>query len=315
MAKFISFSLFLCLTGLSNKVSAQTDIAKLITLDEFVVSAGLQNFDVADFIKQIQEDTTFYQAFLNLKYFPHDMKSAMVVFEKDESERGTLKRKARQFLSTDETMWVVITDEKSNGKLKKRNGDWKYLTAEMYDEVFFPLEKQKVNNEIIQKEQELEGSGLDKHKAQLKKMLFNPGAEIENVPFIGDKMAIFDESMVPFYTYSIFAYDWQDSIPCIAFSCYAKEGLEDETVIRDMTSYFHRDTHEVIARNYRLAHKTILFDFDISMEIENKLQDGWLLPTHISYSGQWDIPFKKPEIISFQIDCTNYVLESGKYAK
>src|SRR5690606_20317736 len=93
------------------KANAQTDIAKLITLDEFVVSAGLEDFDAADFIRQIQEDTTFYQAFLNLKYFPHDIKSAMVVYEKDESERGTLQRKARQYLSTDKMMWVDITYE------------------------------------------------------------------------------------------------------------------------------------------------------------------------------------------------------------
>ena len=290
------------------KANAQTDIAKLITLDEFVVSAGLEDFDAADFIRQIQEDTTFYQAFLNLKYFPHDIKSAMVVYEKDESERGTLQRKARQYLSTDKMMWVDITYENSNGKLKKRNGSWKYLTAEMYDEVFFPTEKQRVDNRIVQKEQELSGSGLDKHKAQLKKMLFNPGKEIESVPLIGKKMAIFDDEMVPFYNYSIYAYAWQDSIPCIAFSCYVKEGDEDEVVIRDMTSYFHRDTHEVIAREYRLAHKTILFDFDISMKVENTLQNGYLLPNKIAYSGFWDIPFKKPEIISFQIECTDYVL-------
>ncbi len=293
---------------------AQTDIAKLVTLDEFVVSAGLENFDAADFIEQVQKDTTFYQAFLNLKYFPHDIKSAMVVYEKDESERGTLQRKARQFLSTDEKMWVDITYENTNGKIKKRNGDWKYLTADMYDEVFFPTQKQHVDNKIVSKEQELDGSGLEKHKAQLKKMLFNPGQEIENVPFIGDKMAIFDEKMVPFYMYSIYAYNWKDSIPCIAFSCYVKEGLEEEVVIRDMTSYFHRDTHDVIAREYRLAHKTLFFDFDISMKVENKIENGWLLPEKISYSGQWDVPFKKPEIISFQIECSDYLTRAGKYA-
>ena len=293
---------------------AQTDIAKLITLDEFVVSAGLENFDAADFIEQVQTDTTFYQAFLNLKYFPHDIKSAMVVYEKDESERGKLQRKARQFLSTDEKMWVDITYENSNGKIKKRNGDWKYLTAEMYDEVFFPTQKSHVDNRIVNRDQELEGSGLEKHKAQLKKMLFNPGQEIENVPFIGDKMAIFDENMVPFYMYSIYAFNWKDSIPCVAFSCYVKEGQEEEVVIRDMTSYFHRDTHDVIAREYRLAHKTIFFDFDISMKVENKIENGWLLPEKISYNGQWDIPFKKPEIISFQIECSDYLTRAGKYA-
>ena len=309
---FISFIIFLLAVIPSY---GQTDIAKLITLDEFVVSAGLDDLDVEDFMEHVQKDSSFYQAFLNLKYFPHDIKSAMVVYEKDETERGTLQRRARQYLSTDEMMWVDIYFEKDNGKLKKKNGSWKYLTAEMYDEVFFPTEPEKVDNKIVQKEQELSGSGLEKHKSQLKKMLFNPGSEIRNVPLIGNKMAIFDEKMTPYYSYSIYAYNWEDSIPCVVFSCYAKEGFEDKTVIRDMTSYFHRDTHEVIAREYRLVHKTILFDFDISMKVVNEQKAGWLLPKNITYSGQWKIPFKKPEIISFQIECSDYVLTAGRFAE
>lgn len=313
MYRYILLFIAFCLSISMSR--AQTDIATLITLDEFVVSAGLEDLDVEDFMEHVQKDSSFYQAFLNLKYFPHDMKSAMVVYEKDETERGMLQRRARQYLSTDEMMWVDIYYEKDNGNLKKRNGNWKYLTAEMYDEVFFPIEPEKVSNEIVQKEQELTGSGLEKHKSQLKKMLFNPGSEIKNVPFIGNKMAIFDEKMVPFYNYSIYAYNWEDTIPCVVFSFYTKEGFEDKTVIRDMTSYFHRDTHEVIAREYRLVHKTILFDFDIAIKVENEIQEGWLLPKKINYSGQWKVPFKKPEIISFQIDCSDYVLNAGRFAE
>lgn len=295
--------------GAALAANAQTDVARLVKLKEFVVSAGLEDLDVADFIRQVEDDTTFYQAFLNLRYYPHDMTGAMVVYNKDESERGTLQRKARQFVSTDDMMWVKVTYEKTNGKIKKRNGDWKYLTAEMYDEVFFPTQKQKVSNRIVSKDQELvSGSSLEKHKAQLKRMLFNPGAEIENVPLIGDKMAIFSDKMMPYYHYSIYPDTWADSVPCVVFSCYAQEGEEDKTVIRDMTTYFHRDTHEVIARKYRLAHNTILFDFDITMEVENKHVDGRLVPRHITYSGMWNIPFKRPEIISFQLKCHDYTI-------
>ncbi len=305
-------ALFIFLFGLSSIGFSQNDIAKIVTMSEFVVSAGLEDFSPADFIDQIKKDTTFYQAFLNLKYFPHQMKGAMVVYEKDESERGTLKRRAEQHLNEQEEMWVDVTFEETNGKIKKRNGEWKYLTAEMYDDVFFPSAKEKVSNKRVSMEQELvSGSSIEKHKAQLKKMMFNPGAEIENVPFIGDKMAIFEGEMVQYYDYSIYTYMWEDSIPCIAFACYAKKGMEDETVIRDMTSYFHQDSREVIAREYRLAHNTILFDFDISMRVVNELQEGWLLPKHITYNGFWDIPFKKPEIISFQLSCTDYQTSPG----
>lgn len=288
----------------------QTDISKLVNLKEFVVSASLEDFDVADFIKQVEEDTTFYQAFLNMRYFPHDITSAMSVYEKDESERGTLERKARQFRSTDDMMWVVMTFDKTNGKMKKRNGEWRYLTAQMYDELFFPTVKEKVRTYEPTKNQELvKGSSIEKHKAQLKRMMFNPGAEIENVPLIGDKMAIFSNKMMQYYKYSIYAANWKDSIPCVVFSCYVKEGDEDEVVIRDLTTYFDKDTHEVLSRDYHLVNHSILFDFDITMKVENTRLGGWLVPEFIKYSGFWDIPFKKPEIISFQLKCRNYLME------
>jgi hypothetical protein len=304
----------LLLLALSLKAQ-EKDIAKVVTMDEFVVNAAIDDFDVDDFISQVVEDTSFYQAFLNLKYFPHDIRGAMVVYDKDETQYATLQRKARQFLSTDEIKWVEITYEKSNGRIRKKNGKWRYLTAEVYDDVFFPTHKHRVNNEMVQKEQELvSGSKIEKHKAQLKKMLFNPGQPIENVPFIGDKLAIFSREMVPYYDYSIFLYDYKDSIPCIAFSSYVKEGMEDEVVIRDMTSYFHRDTREVMAREYRLAHQTILFDFDIKIEVENAYEGRWLVPVSVAYDGWWDVPFKKPEIISFQMECFDYVVDAGRYA-
>jgi len=306
---------FIFLFAFGTAAFAQVDVAKVVTMDEVVIKAAIEDFDVDDFITQVVEDTSFYQAFLNLKYFPHDIRGAMVVYDKDETEYATLQRKARQFLSTDEIKWVEITFEKSNGRIRKKNGKWRYLTAEVYDDVFFPTHKHRVNNEMVRKEQELvSGSKIEKHKAQLKKMLFNPGQPIDNVPFIGDKLAIFSEEMVPYYDFSIFLYDYKDSIPCIAFSSFVKKGMEDEVVIRDMTSYFHRDTQEVIGREYRLAHKTILFDFDIEIEVENTYEGDWLVPQKVSYDGAWDVPFKKPEIISFQMECFNYVVDAGRYA-
>jgi hypothetical protein len=306
-------ALIYLLVFLTLSLNAQeTEIAKMVTMDEFVVKAAIEDFNAEDFIKQVIDDTTFYQAFLNLKYFPHEIKGAMVVYDKDETEFATLQRRAKQHLSDDEVKWVEITYEKTNGRIKKKNGKWRYLTAEVYDDVFFPTEKRSVSNEMVQREQELEAdTKMEKHKAQLKKMLFNPGQPIDNVPFIGDKLAIFSPEMVSFYDYSIFIYEY-DTIPCIAFSSYVKEGDEDEVVIRDMTSYFHRDTREVIAREYRLAHKTILFDFDISIKVENMLLDGWLMPTSVSYDGAWDVPFKKSEIISFKMECSDYVTSAGK---
>lgn len=275
-----------------------------------MVSAGLEGLDKEDFIKQVINDTTFYQAFLNLNYFPHQIESSIVVYLKDEEIKGQLKRFAKQYRNESDEKWIDITKETGNGKIKKNNGEWKYLTAEMYDDVFFPKGKQKVSKRIQNRDQELvRGSAIEKHKAQLKKMLFNPGEPIDNVPFIGDKLAIFSADMMPHYDFSIYAYNWADTIPCIVFSAFTRKGSENETVIKDMTSYFHRDTHEVIARDYRLSYNTIFFDFDISIAVHNALIRGELLPQFISYDGQWDVPFQKPEIVKFDLRCSDYTLD------
>ncbi len=281
---------------------AEDEIATFVNLDAFVVSAALEDFDVEDFMVRVQTDTTFYQAFLNLKYFPHHIESKMSVYDKDSDELAWMTRSAEQRLSTNDLKWVEVVTEQSNGRLKKKNGEWKYLTAEMYDEVFFSAEKERVSNKMGDRNQELtHDSRMDKHQAQLKKMLFNPGEEIENVPFVGDKMAIFSPEMVPYYNYKVFEYTWADSIPCIAFACFVKEGMEDEVVILDLTSYFHRDTYSVVARDYHLAYNTLLFDFDIVMKVQNEMMENHLVPNRILYNGYWDVPFRKPEIISFEL--------------
>lgn len=295
---------------LPRSVLAQQEIATFVNLDAFIVSAGLEDLDKDDFIKQVVNDSTFYQAFLNLKYYPHHIESQITVYHKDEKESGSLRRSADQYRNNKNQMWIEIASEKSNGKIKKSNGEWKYLTAEMYDEVFFPKGFQEVSTRIEQREQELvKGSTIEKHKAQLKKMLFNPGEPIDNVPFIGDKLAIFSEEMIAYYDFSIYAFAWHDSVPCVVFSAYTKKGSEDKTVIHDMTTYFHRDTHEVIAREYRLAHETLFFDFDISIVVHNQVQKGILTPMFIAYEGQWDIPFKKPEIVKFDLKMSEYRLQ------
>jgi hypothetical protein len=315
MNKLKCFILAITFGMLCIQVHGQNDVASVVSLDEFVVSARIDGFDVQEFIDQVRNDTTFYKAFLNLKYFPHELKGAMVVYNKNESEKGTMKRKAKQHLSPDEMMHVEITYDQTNGNVKNRKGEWKYLTAEMYDDIFFPSKPAKVSNLIQSTDQELvSGSKLEKHKAQLKRMMFNPGAEIENVPFIGDKMAIFESHMVPYYDYGIFL-AMRDSVECIAFSCLVKPGMEGKVVIQDLTSYFDIETKEVMAREYRLAHNTLIFDFDIRMKIDNIQQGGWLLPEKVWYSGYWNAAFMKREIITFELQCTDYKTNVGRYSK
>lgn len=54
-------------------------------------------------------------------------------------------------------------------------------------------------------------------------------------------------------------------------------------------------TNNVIARTYRIAHSSVILDFDITIRVENTIIDDALVPTLVDYDGDWDIPMKKRE--------------------
>jgi len=275
-------------------------------LGEVVVSAD-NKFDVESFIHVVTKDSTFYQSFLNLKYYPHHFAGSMTVRNKKEVEKGTLKRTAIQTLDEGHRI-VNVTEEEITGKLLNKKGEFNYLTAEMYDEVFFPKNPEKVGLSIESLEQaEEKGSKMDKYKSQVKKMMFNPGSEINSVPFIGHKMAIFSEEMVKYYDYHISSGYTKDSIYCYIFDVTAKpEFRQGATVIKHMKSYFDKESLNVMDREYQLQYKSPIMDFNIFMEVKNTFLAGHLIPKYVRYDGQWDIPFKKAEIIKFTIDNYNW---------
>ena len=281
---------------------------KPVELAAFVISAD-NSLDVEDFMQKVLIDSSFYQAFINLKYIPHDLRSTLFVRNKGEKQKGKLDRTATQRLENEHRV-VEILSEESNGRIYKKNGYHRYLTAEMYDEVFFPAEPEKVAPDIKSFEQvEIKGSKFDKYKSQLKKMMFNPGQEIVSVPFIGDKMDIFSEDMIGYYDFSIYSAYTDDSVYCHVFQVDVKDGVKsNKTVIKKMTSYFDKESMNVMSREYRLVNNTLLFEFDIWMKVENDFRGDKLLPRRIQYNGDWDVPFKGAEIINFDIRCRNYDL-------
>ena len=83
--------------------------------------------------------------------------------------------------------------------------NWNYYTAELYAGFFFTQGKVCGENNIVSGAAHNVQSkrGLQKHKEQLKMLFFNPGKKIPGIPFIGDKLDVFDEDVARFYDYSI----------------------------------------------------------------------------------------------------------------
>ena len=281
---------------------AQPDtLLKHIQLDEVVISARSEGFSVSDFVQQVRSDTTFHKAFLNTRYHPHRIRSAVRVLNKGEKETATMSRDGRLVREANQAR-LVLDSVQETGRLRDRKGAFRFLTVEMYDDVFFPKGTFTANNTVASRKLEVERGGrFDKYKSELKKFMFDPGTEIASVPFIGDKLALFSPEMEPLYDLRIWS-DVRAGHECWVFSAEAKPEYRDgRTVIKTMDTWFDKISGDVLARNYRIASSSLILDFDITIRVQNTVVNGALVPVRVDYDGDWDIPFKSRELVRFYL--------------
>lgn len=289
-------------------------IVNVYQLGEVVVHGGAKGLGLEGFFHQVMDDTTFYHAFLNTKYHAHSVESGLRVRDKKSRESAGLHRKGR-LVRTGPMAAMVIDSTQETGELRDRGGDFRFLTAEMYDDVFFPKGTWRADNRIVSRQQEISReSRFDRYKSELKKFMFNPGQEIASVPIVGDKLDLFDSTMAPLYDLAV-DMDFRDGRPCWLFTAIAKDSVggkaadEDNTVIKRMLTWFDQATMNVLAREYRMRHAGLLLDFDISIRVANQLVNGDLVPVRVDYDGDWDIPFKKRELVRFWLEYADWKVE------
>jgi hypothetical protein len=277
-----------------------------ITLDEVVISAQADGFDVGEFVERVRTDTTFHKAFLNTRTYPHTVRSTASARRKDERESASVHRRAR-LLRIGRSATLVLDSVQEHGRLRDRKGRFRYLTIEMYDDVFFPTGEFPADNTVAGRKLEVErGSRIEKYKGELKKFMFDPGTEIASVPFIGRKLALFNPEMAPLYDFRIWA-DERGGRPCWVFSAAAKPEFRDgRTVIKTMDTWFDQQTNDVLARTYRIAHSAIFLDFDITISVRNIRLGEALVPVRVQYDGDWDIPFEQRERVRFWIEYSDW---------
>lgn len=268
-----------------------------INLDEVVVNAKRIGFDVNGFIKRVEDDTTFYRAFKNLRIIGFTADNDIRITDKKGGKTiASLKSRTRQIMKGNcRTMDVL--DEITTGNFYTKKGDYNYYTAELYANLFFT--KGTVCNGGGS---EAKGS-LQRNKAQLKQLIFNPGKPITGVPVVGSKVAVFDPNLMRYYDFSITAQQYAGGTECYVFSAVMRKNLSSldraEIVYDELITYFSKETMEIVGRKYSLSYKTLLFDFNVKMNVQMTKMGDLLLPALITYDGTWDVPFKKRETAVF----------------
>jgi len=127
---------------------------------------------------------------------------------------------------------------------------------------------------------------------------------VDNIPLIKDKMEIFSPEMREFYDYSITQKKYTTGVDCYVFTTTRKPETQkgEDVVINELVTWFDKKTMQIVARHYSLSYFTALFDFDVVMDVKLANINGYQVPVSIQYNGFWDIPARKPEVGSVQIN-------------
>lgn len=300
--------LFISFLGHTQDTTLVIDDQK-ITLGEVVVR---NNFDYRKVLKIIQEDTTFYKAFKNLRIIGYTSFNSIQMLDKKGKVQASLNSKTRQ-TRADGCRTMEVLQEQVTGDFYDRKGGYNYNTAELYASLFFTKGKECGEDNIVKgRKLTTEGKkGIEKQKEQLKMLFFLPGKKIPGIPFIGNKLDLYDASARKVYDYRLDVQEYKGK-PVYVFSIQPKDKLglfrKDDVVIDEMVTWFDIKTLEVLARNYSLSYKAGVYDFDVAMEVEMTRVGNLVVPSVLRYKGNWDVVFKKRERSIFTATIFDYKL-------
>lgn len=293
-------TIFSCVLLFSSIIKAQDSAVdveqKRITLKEVVVRS---NLNVPAFIKRVQDDTTFYKAFRNLRVLGYTSLNDIRMMDKKGKQQASLNSRTRQHASNG-CRWTEVMEELATGDMYDKKKQLNYTTAEMYAGLLFAPDTVCGETNIV-KDMAFsvkDKKGIAKHKEQLKMLFFNPGKKIPGIPFIGGKIALFDEDVAKRYDFVIDMDAFKGQM-CYIFTLTPREDLsdnkKDKIVVDEMITWFNIDTWEIVARKYTLSYNAGVYDFDVHMEVEMTKFGEYLVPSLMRYNGNWDVMFKKRE--------------------
>lgn len=293
-----AFIIFLLISPLF--VKAQHTTLKEEGLNFTLSDAIVRNhFDYKAILQRIKEDTSFYKAFKTLRTIGYSSYNHIEMKNKEGRMLASLDSKTRQNHMGDcRTMDVL--QETITGDLRKADGSYNYMTPSLYASLFFT--KGQIcgeTNVVAGKKRVVSGTGIEKAKEQLKMLFFNPGKKIPGIPFVGNKLDLYDETAHELYDYKLDYVEYQGQLVYM-FEVKPKADLgffaKNDVVVDQMTTWFNPKTLEVLGRNYALSYKAGVYDFDVAMEVEMTYFNGQLVPKTLRYKGNWDVAFKKREI-------------------
>ncbi len=282
-------------------------LARMINLSEVVVRADL---NVARFLQHVKDDTSFYKAFRSLHLVSFTSLNDIRIRNRKNKLIASMHSKTNQFRKGS-CRYMKTVDEQTTGDYYDNRHREKYYTGVLYSNLFFTDDTVCGETNIVKgiRFDKPGGGKTERRKEQLKMMLFNPGRKVPGIPFMGDKLDIFDPDRAYLYSYSIDRVEYEGQ-SCYLFSIRAKDGLNDDEkdkiVIDSMVTWFNAKTFEVMARNYDMSYNAGVYHFDVHMEVQLTRYGQYLLPKLLRYRGSWGMLFRKKERGDFTATLYNF---------
>ncbi|WP_447640988.1 MULTISPECIES: hypothetical protein [Chitinophagaceae] len=304
---FHGFALFVCTCLLANTTSAQTDTTILVekdslTLPTVIVRSGL---NTGTLLKRIKQDSSFYKAFKTLHTVGYVADNDIRMKDKKGNIKATYQSRIQQVHSNDCRSMEVIS-QKTTGDMLDKNGKFNYMTGQMFGGLFLTEGKVCGESNIVGNMQfDLSGkSGIEKHKEQLKMLFFNPGRKIPGIPFIGNKLDLYDDAAREKYNYRL------DTVNFFGHATYRFSIMPKPDasgiVIDNMTTWFDTETMDVLGRTYAMSYHAGLYGFDVKMNVRLANIKGILVPVDMQYDGNWSVVLKGREIGTFHARLSDF---------
>lgn len=271
-----------------------------VQLDAVTISSG---FDVQAFIRRVRTDTTFYKAFRSMHLVPYRAINDMQVYSKGGGTAATYHSITRQHIAN-HCRTMTVEEQQATGDFYGRKGNYNYYTAELFASLFFTQGQVCNEDDIVAGNLVQQGSGqMEKHKYELKQLIFNPGSHISGIPFMGDKASIFDAGEAEKYDFRISREQYRGE-DCFVFRIRPRKGYERKVVYNELTTWFRKSDYSIVARDYSVSYSTWVYDFDVHMRVLTTVLDGKLYPTYIAYDGNWHVFSKARERVRFTVNVT-----------
>jgi hypothetical protein len=284
------------------------DTIKTIQLDS-VVNIRASRLNVETFIRAIVSDTSFYQAFRNMKTYNFMAENRIYTYDKHDQVNGRIFRRIKHNNTGPQKLQYILKQD--SGAVFKKNGKYQLYTLELFDYIFMNAYKSEYSDAAFASKAPNDKNGS--YKDKLKTLIFSPGKPVKGLPFIGSKTEIFSANMRQYYDYSFYSATYLDSIPVYRFKVVLKPDLsswtKDGLMIKELTTIFDKRNFEILGRFVDMKYSNLLFDFNVQMNIEMSYSGAVKLPTKIAYQGNWNVPFKKEERASFLIVHKDYTSE------